>query len=74
MGTAIVQWRHLPGKIVVVTFDITYDFTCAKKHQLKKLPLIINLFWASNSCKTTLTLLYNKLIFAFVRISVFLKN
>ena len=35
MGTAIVQWRHLPGKIVLVTCDVTSDFTYAKKHQLK---------------------------------------
>jgi len=35
MGAAIVQWRHLPGKIVPVTCDVTRDFTCVKKHQLK---------------------------------------
>jgi len=59
-----------PGKIVVVNCDVMSDFISS----IAKLPLTIDFFWAPTLCKTTFTLLHNKLIFVLVRISVFPTN
>jgi len=55
MGAAIVQWRHLPGKIVLVRRH-RWLYTC-KETSIGKLPLTINFFLGTQLVQTTLTLL-----------------
>ena len=66
-----MQWRHHLGKIVL---DLIWRHMSKTIKNHQKLDLTITFFSAPNSCKTTLTLLYNKLIFILVSISIFPKT